>query len=449
MEKISERAPNVEDPYTRLKFERKLFYDIITDMKMSAVFSHTKKEAPKDEMSRNAELLIRAGFVDKLSAGVYSYLPFGFRVLKKIENIIREEMNALDAEELLLPALHPKENWMKTRRWETMDDLYKLKDSSGREFALGPTHEEIFAPLAKKYISSYRDLPKALYQFQNKFRMELRAKSGLLRGREFLMKDLYSFHTDDEKEFERYYARVKNAYRKIFNRAGIGEATYLTLASGGSFSKYSHEFQTITPAGEDKIYLCKTCSVAVNEEIIEEQNACPECNAEKALLRKERAIEVGNIFSLKTKFTEAFGVTYKDKDGIERLVHMGCYGIGLGRLMGAIVEVNADEKGLSWPSSVAPFQLHLIEVPSDNELVKNVAEALYGALLGAGIQVLYDERDVSAGMKFADAELIGIPRAVIVSEKTIEKGTAAFEVRERKGGETLFMTTEELLHIEK
>ena len=415
---------------------------------MSAIFSHTWKDAPKDEVSRNAELLIRAGFVDKLSAGIYSYLPFGLRVLKKIENIIREEMNALGAEELLLPALHPKENWMYSGRWETMDDLYKLTDSSGREFALGPTHEEIIVPLAKKYISSYRDLPKALYQIQNKFRMELRAKSGLLRGREFLMKDLYSFHTDDEKEFEKYYARVKDAYRRIFDRAGIGEATFLTFASGGSFSKYSHEFQTITPAGEDTIYLCEACGVAVNEEIIEEQNSCPECGAEKATLRKERAIEVGNIFPLKTKFTEAFKLTYTDKDGTAKPVHMGCYGIGLGRLMGAVVEVHADEKGLSWPASIAPFDLHLIEVSSKDERVKNAAETLCRALLGAGREVLYDERDVSAGTKFTDAELIGIPRAVIVSEKTLEKGDGAFEVRERKSGKAAFMTAEELLHRE-
>ncbi len=436
---------NKQSPYLNPSRTRPTSYG----MKMSAIFSHTQREAPKDEISRNAELLLRAGFVDKLSAGIYSYLPLGLRVLKKIENIIREEMNALGAEELLLPALHPKENWAETGRWETMDDLYKLTDSSGREFALGPTHEEIIVPLAKKHISSYKDLPKALYQIQNKFRMELRAKSGLLRGREFLMKDLYSFHTGDEKEFEKYYTRVKDAYRKIFNRAGIGEVTFLTFASGGSFSKYSHEFQAITPAGEDTIYLCEACNVAVNEEIIEEQSSCPECGAEKATLRKERAIEVGNIFSLKTKFSDAFKFSYKDKDGVLKPVFMGCYGIGLGRLMGTIAEVWADEKGLSWPSSVAPFQVHLIEVSSENEQVKNAAETLYSALLGAGIEVLYDERDVSAGTKFADAELIGIPRAVIVSEKTLEKIGGVFEVRERKDGKTSFMTTEELLHREK
>lgn len=418
---------------------------MITDMRMSVIFSHTQKEAPNDEVSRNAALLIRAGFVDKLSAGVYSYLPLGFRVLKKIENIIREEMNALGAEEILLPSLHPKENWEKTGRWATMDDLYKVTDSSGRESALGPTHEEIIVPLARKFISSYKDLPKALYQIQNKFRMELRAKSGLLRGKEFLMKDLYSFHTDDEKGFENYYDRVKEAYKKIFDRAGISSATYLTFASGGSFSKYSHEFQTLTPAGEDTIYLCEKCGVAVNDEIIEEQAVCPECGAGKDTLRKERAVEVGNIFSLKTKFTEAFGVTYKDKDGAEKLVTMGCYGIGLGRLMGAIVEVHADQKGLVWPDAVAPFRLHLILIGDEMSNAKKKADELYRKLQDAGIEALYDERNIGAGAKFADAELIGIPQMVIISEKTIEAGE--FEVRTRKSGEVAFKDAEELLKL--
>lgn len=418
---------------------------MITDMRMSVIFSHTQKEAPKDEPSRNAALLIRAGYVDKLSAGVYSYLPLGFRVLKKIENIIREEMSALGAEEVFLPSLHPKENWETTGRWETMDDLYKVTDSSGRESALGPTHEEIITPLAKKFISSYKDLPKALYQIQNKFRMELRAKSGLLRGREFLMKDLYSFHTDDEREFEKYYDRVKEAYRNIFRRAGIGDKTYLTFASGGSFSKYSHEFQTLTSAGEDTIYLCEKCGVAVNDEIIGEQTSCPECGAEKDTLRKERAVEVGNIFPLKTKFTEAFNVTYKDKDGAAKLVTMGCYGIGLGRLMGAICEVHADLKGLSWPAAVAPFHLHLVLIGNEASEVRKKADKLYEELQSMGAEVLYDDRELNAGVKFADAELIGIPQMVIVSEKTLEAGK--FEVKTRADGEVVFKDAEELLKL--
>lgn len=414
-------------------------------MKVSELFTHTQKESPKDEPSRNAALLIRAGFIDKLSAGVYSYLPLGFRVLKKIENIIRDEMNALGAEEIFLPSLHPKENWETTGRWGTMDDLYKVTDASGRESALGPTHEEIITPLAKKFISSYRDLPKALFQIQNKFRMELRAKSGLLRGREFLMKDLYSFHTDNEGDFEKYYSRVQEAYKNIFRRAGIGEVTFLTYAAGGSFSKYSHEFQTLTPAGEDTIYLCEKCGIAINDEIIVAQTSCPECGLDKERLRKERAVEVGNIFPLKTKFTEAFGVTYKDKDGAAKLVVMGCYGIGLGRLMGAIVEVHADEQGLSWPVEVAPFQMHLIYVGNENGEAKKKADTLYEELKSVGIEVLYDDRDMSAGVKFSDAELIGIPQMVIVGEKTLETGK--FEVRTRGSGEVFFKDAKELFQI--
>ncbi|HEY4511126.1 MAG TPA: aminoacyl--tRNA ligase-related protein, partial [Candidatus Paceibacterota bacterium] len=372
-----------------------------------------------------------------------SYLPLGLRVLKNIETIIREEMNALGAHELLLPALHPKENWEKTGRWGTMDDLYKVTDTSGREFALGPTHEEIIVPLAQKFISSYKDLPTALYQIQDKFRMELRAKSGLLRGREFRMKDLYSFHTDDEKEFARYYDRVKEAYKNIFRRAGIGEVTHLTFASGGSFSEYSHEFQTITDAGEDTIYLCDTCGVAINDEIIATQTKCPGCGADKQTLRKVRSIEVGNIFPLKTKFSEAFGLSYKDREGGDKLVRMGCYGIGLGRLMGTIVEIHADEKGLSWPSEVAPFSTHIVRI-GDTLQVRQEADSLYTELSHRNEDVLYDDRDdVSAGVKFADAELIGVPRVVTVSEKNVAKGE--YEVKERATGTVSFAKKEDLL----
>jgi len=415
-------------------------------MKFSELFTHTQKEAPKDETARNAILLIRAGFVDKLSAGVYTYLPLGLRVLKKIENIIREEMLALGAEELLLPALHPKENWIKTGRWDTMDDLYKVSDASGRESALGPTHEEVIVPLAKKFISSYKELPKALFQIQDKFRMELRAKSGLLRGREFLMKDLYSFHTDNPEDFEKYYNRAKEAYKNIFNRVGIGDATFLTYASGGSFSKYSHEFQTLTPAGEDTIYLCEKCNVAINDEIIREQTTCPECGAAKDTLRKEQAIEVGNIFSLKTKFSDIFNLTYKDSDGSQKLVVMGCYGIGLGRLMGAIVEIHADQKGLYWPLSIAPFDFHIVEVGGEKGEVRDAAENLYKELKEKGAEVLYDDRNESAGVKFSDSELIGIPQILVVSEKTLERKDE-FEVKDRKTGKVIFKKKEELYQI--
>ncbi len=386
-------------------------------MLQSKLFTKTQKEAPKDEASINAQLLIRAGFVDKLMAGVYTFLPLGLRVMKKIENIIREEMNAIGGQEIFMPALQPKENWLKTGRWDAMDDLYKVKDASGKEFALGPTHEEIVVPLAQKYVNSYRDFPFYVYQFQNKFRMELRAKSGLLRGREFMMKDLYSFHLSEE-DFSAYYEKAAKAYEKIFQRIGIGEKTYKTFASGGSFSKYSHEYQTVTPAGEDLIHICNQCGLAINDEIKSETEACPSCKG--ADFRKEKAIEVGNIFNLKNKFTKPFDFKIKDEKGGEKEVIMGCYGLGLSRLMGTIVEVFHDEKGILWPEAVAPFKAHLISLGKNSE-----AEKIYADLQKKNIEVLFDDRDVSAGEKFADADLIGIPYRVVVSEKSLAGGGPA------------------------
>ncbi|OGL59042.1 hypothetical protein A3E96_03280 [Candidatus Uhrbacteria bacterium RIFCSPHIGHO2_12_FULL_46_13] len=396
-------------------------------MFQSKLFGKTLRDPPKDEQSINARLLVQAGYVEKLMAGVYSFLPLGLRVLNKIENIIREEINVIGGQELLLPALHPREAWEQTGRWETVDDLYKLTDSSGRDFALGATHEEIITPLAKRDISSYRDLPLALYQFQTKFRMELRAKSGLLRGREFMMKDLYSFHVNEE-DFNAYYKKVADAYKKIFNRTGIGERTVFTFASGGTFSKYSHEFQTLTSAGEDTIYLCEHCGVAVNGEIIDEQKVCPECGRPKDDLKIEKAIEVGNIFPLKTKFSEPFKLTYKDEKGEDRPVLMGCYGIGLGRVTGTIVEVHHDKEGICWPSAVAPYQVHLVRLSDEPEIVKQ-ANALYEKINKLGLDVLYDDRDASAGVKLKDADLIGLPLRLVVSDKTVKDGV--YELKER------------------
>lgn len=396
-------------------------------MKQSQLFTKTQKDAPKDEVSVNAQLLIRAGFVDKLMAGVYNFLPLGLRVMKKIENIIREEMNAIGGQEILMPALHPKENWLKTGRWDAMDDLYKVKDASGKEFALGPTHEEIVVPLAQKYINSYRDFPFYVYQFQNKFRMELRSKSGMLRGREFMMKDLYSFHLSEE-DFSAYYEKAAKAYEKIFQKTGIGEKTYKTFASGGSFSKYSHEYQTVTPAGEDLIHICNQCGLAINDEIKGEVEACPSCKGTD--FRKEKAIEVGNIFNLKNKYTQPFDFKIKDEKGGEKEVIMGCYGLGLSRLMGTIVEVFHDEKGIIWPEAVAPFQVHLISLGKNEE-----AEKIYNDLIKKGIEVLYDDRDETAGKKFADSDLVGIPYRVVVSEKSLKAGGVEVEKRNKEKSE--------------
>lgn len=398
-----------------------------TPMLQSKLFTRTRRDAPKDEVAKNAQLLIRAGYIDKLAAGVYTYLPLGLRVLKKIETIIREEMNAVGGMELLMPSFHPKELWEKTGRWNTMDDLYKVTDSSGREVALGPTHEEVVTPLVGSFVSSYRDLPVYVYQFQNKFRMELRAKSGILRGREFIMKDFYSFHRD-EKDLADYYEKMKAAYTRVFERAGIGEKTYLTFASGGSFSKYSHEFQMVTDAGEDIIHICDKCKIAINKEVKVEQPDCPSCGNTE--LREEKAIEVGNIFELKTKYSGAFELTYTDEAGKPQPIQMGCYGIGLGRLMGSVVEVFADEKGIVWPEAIAPFRLHLLNLSTDDDAVSSAGEELYKALEAKGIEVLYDERkNVSAGEKFKDSDLLGIPTRVVISKKTLAEGKLEMKKR--------------------
>ncbi|MCL5006722.1 MAG: His/Gly/Thr/Pro-type tRNA ligase C-terminal domain-containing protein [Patescibacteria group bacterium] len=383
-------------------------------MRQSELFVKTQREDPKEEESVNAKLLIRAGYVDKVMAGVYTLLPLGQRVIKKIEGIIREEMERIGGVEIFMPTLQPAANWEKTGRYEVYDTLFKFKSFfSKSDYVLGPTHEEIVTPLMGKFVFSYKDLPLAVFQIQNKFRDELRSKSGLLRGREFLMKDLYSFHSSEE-DLEKFYKRVSSSYGKIFRRVGIGRLTYFTYASGGTFSKYSHEFQTLTSAGEDVIYICNKCRVAVNREIIEDlHGACPECGNKD--LREEKAIEVANIFPLKTRFSSAFGLKFAGADGRENLVQMGCYGIGLSRLLGTVVEVAHDDKGIIWPEQIAPFKFHLIE------LKKGKGRDLYRRLTKAGAEVLYDDREATAGEKFADADLIGIPWRLVVSEKTKNK----------------------------
>lgn len=392
------------------------------------------REAPKDEAAANAKLLVRAGFVDKLMAGVYSFLPLGLRVLKNIEAIVREEMDAIGGKELLMPALHPLENYVKTGR-EKIDVLFHTESSTGNKMVLGQSHEEVVAPLVKKFVSSWRDLPFAVYQIQTKFRNELRAKSGIFRGREFLMKDLYSFHLTED-DFARYYEEVKKAYMRVFKRVGIGETTYITRASGGTFSRYSDEFQTLTDAGEDTIHLCEKCRVAVNDEIWGEIKKCPSCGNGK--VKTARSIEVGNIFPLKTRFAEAFDLKVKDERGRDTLLTMGCYGIGISRLMGAIAETHHDERGILWPETVAPFRVHLIEVKSQKTKVKREAERVYKFLTGKGIEVLYDDRDdKTAGEKFADADLIGIPWRVVISERSVAQNGVEIKERAKKAAHVI------------
>ncbi len=401
-------------------------------MRMSQFFFKSVKEAPKDEVSLNAQLLTRAGFVQKLSAGVYSYFPLGLRVLNKIENIIREEMNNIGGQELLMPALHPKEIWEESGRWKTADYLYKLKDRQGKEYALGATHEEVISDIARKYVSSYRDLPLSLYQIQTKFRDELRPKSGLLRTKEFLMKDLYSFHAD-EKDFKKYYEQVKKAYLKIFKRCGF-EKVIIAEAGGGTFTNdYTHEFQIPTEAGEDAIVFCSKGDYARNREIADRKkgNKCPKCGA---ILKYAKTIEVGNIFPLATRFSEPMGVYFIDKNGKKKPVIMGCYGIGPSRVMGAVVEVYHDKNGIVWPDEIAPFKVHLILLENNrNKKIKDTADKIYQDLQKKGIEVLYDEREKkTAGEKFADADLIGIPLRAVISEKTLKQDAVELKKRDEQ-----------------
>lgn len=395
-------------------------------MRATELFTKIERTFPKDEEATNARWLIRAGYVDKVMAGVYSFLPLGLRVIKKIEGIIREEMNALGGQELHLPVLHPKENWQITKRWDTLDVLFKLKGHGDKDFALGPTHEEVIVPLAKRFINSYQDLPVALYQIQTKFRNEPRAKSGILRGREFLMKDLYSFHAE-EKDLDAFYDRAKKSYENIFSRTGLD--ALLVEASGGTFSEFSHEFQVIHESGEDTIFHCP-CGFAQNREIFKGETGfpCPRCG--KPVL-SSRATEVGNIFRLGTGFSDPFQLTYRDSEGNEKPVIMGCYGIGVGRLMGTIVEVHHDEKGIMWPSSVAPYAVHLLAFSGKtSDAVAKLGEKLYTDWLKRGWEVLYDDREVSPGEKLAESDIMGIPWRVIVSEK------AGVDIEVKRRGET-------------
>jgi prolyl-tRNA synthetase len=400
-------------------------------MRQSQLFTKTIKELPKDETSFNAQILLRAGFISKESAGIYSYLPLGLKVLNKISGIIREEMDKIGGQEILMPALTPKDGWTKTGRWETLDVLFKLAGGDEKEYALGATHEETVTPLAQKFIFSYRDLPFAVYQIQTKFRNELRAKAGLLRGREFLMKDLYSFHASQE-DLDKYYEVVEKAYYKIYERCGLLEMTYLTFAAGGTFSKFSHEFQTITDAGEDKIFICDKCDIAINEEIIAEQKVCPHCQGEK--LRTAKAVEVGNIFKLGNKFSQAFGVEFTDEKGEKHNPVMGCYGIGPSRLMGTIAEILHDDKGVIWPEEISPFRVHLLVLGKSAE-VRDKAEELYQELSRHDIDVLLDDRDMAAGEKFADADLIGCTYRAVISEKTLKKNNIELKKRSSKNME--------------
>ncbi|PIQ92271.1 MAG: prolyl-tRNA synthetase [Parcubacteria group bacterium CG11_big_fil_rev_8_21_14_0_20_39_22] len=415
-------------------------------MRQSKLFTKTRREAPKDEISKNAELLIRAGFIHKEMAGVYDFLPLGLLVIEKIKNIVREEMDKIGGQEIQMSSLQRKELWERTDRWsdKNVDVWFKSKLNSGGEVGFGWSHEEPITDMMKNYIGSYRDLPIYPYQFQSKLRNELRAKSGIMRGREFLMKDMYSY-TTDEKSHQEFYDSVIEAYHRIFEKLGIGDITYLTLASGGAFTQFSHEFQTITESGEDVIYLEREKKIAVNKEVLNDEVLKKE-GIERGNLEEVKAAEVGNIFDFKDIKSKELGLYFKDEKGEEKPVHLGSYGIGITRIMGTIAEIFSDDKGLVWPKNISPFDVHLISVGAEkSEAVKTAVDKLYDNLNSKGLTVLYDDRDLRPGEKFADSDLIGIPTRFIISEKTLEQGK--IEVKDRETGKVEMLEEEDAVSI--
>lgn len=393
-------------------------------MKLSQNFTKTLREAPADEVSKNAQLLIRAGYVYKEMAGAYAYLPLGLRVLEKIKQIVREEMNSIGSQELIMTSLQNKAVWEKSGRWsdDKVDVWFKSALQDGTEVGFGWTHEEPIVQMMQQYTHSYKDLPVSLYQFQTKMRNELRAKSGIMRGREFVMKDMYSFHASAE-DLASYYDKAIEAYKRVYERLGLGDDTYVTFASGGAFTKFSHEFQTICDAGEDVIYLHREKNIAINEEVLEE--AVKELGVSKTELEPVKTAEVGNIFNFGTQKAEDMELYFADKNGEQRPVYLGSYGIGVTRVMGVVAEKFADESGLVWPENIAPARVYLVQIGDVNEQ----AGALYNKLWSYGIETIWDDRDMRPGEKFADADLMGIPHRVVISPKTVEAGKLEYKTR--------------------
>ncbi len=385
-------------------------------MKLSQTFVRPTKTVSGDGDTLNYQLLTKGGFVDQLMAGVYTYLPLGLRVLRNIEQIVREEMDGLGAEEILMPTLHPKVPWVTTGGWDNIDVLFKIKSRTGNDYALGQSEEEVVTPVVMSRVVSYKQLPQKVYQIHWKYRDELRAKSGIMRGREFFMKDMYSFHTSQE-DFDKFYAEVKAAYLRIYKRLGL--TAKVTEASGGAFTtKVSYEFMVLTDAGEDDILYCEKCDFCVNTEIakVKEGDECP--LGKDGKLKMARASEVGNVFDLGRKYGKDFDLGYVDEHDQKQYPIMGCYGIGISRVMGVIVEKYADEKGIVWPKTVAPAAVHVVRLGTDKEVIQ-AADNLYSELTKAGIATLYDDRDAPAGAKFADADLIGVPIRLTLSTRTL------------------------------
>ncbi len=410
-------------------------------MRLSQLFTKTRKEAPADEQAKNARLLIRAGFIHKEMAGVYTILPLGLRVMENIIQIVKEEMNAVGGIQMKTSALQSKEVWDPTGRWDdtVVDNWFKTKLKNGTELGLSFTNEEAYSNIMKNFVNSYKDLPVYPYDFKTIFRNETRSKSGLMRGREFYWKALYSF-SKDQKEHEAFYQTMKSAYMRIFDKVGLGDQTHLTFAAGGTFSKYSHEFQTISESGEDVIYVDPTKEIAINKEVFTDE-VLRDLGVDKANVQEKKAIEVGNIFSLGHKFSEPLGLTYTDTEGKDVPVFMGSYGIGITRLMGAVAEVLSDDKGLVWPEAVAPAMVYLVRL-GENKDTLSAADALYNTLTDEGIGVLYDDRELRAGEKFADADLLGIPYRLVVSDKTVASGK--HELKKRTENATTMLKPDEI-----
>jgi len=405
-------------------------------MKQSQIFAKTKKEAPKGAETISHKYLTRGDFIDQLAAGIYTFLPLGWRVYSKIENIIREEMNKLGGQELLMPTLIPQNLWQETKRWDKIDPpLFKVRDRHEKRFGLGSTHEEVITDLIRKRVSSYQDLPLYLYQIQNKFRNEMRATGGLLRVREFIMKDLYSFNSS-EKDSLAFYEKIKIAYLTIFKRAGL-EVVAVEANSGTIGGDLSHEFILFAETGEDKIFFCPKCRYGANFEKVGDLKECPEC---KGSLEEKSGIEAGHIFYLGTKYSKAMKAEFVDQSGKKKPIVMGCYGIGLGRLLAAIVEASHDEQGIIWPETVAPFKVHLINLVND----KKEADQIYRKMIENKIEVLYDDRDKAPGEKFAEADLIGIPYRVVVSEKTLSQNSV--EVKKRNSHKIELIKIDKILN---
>jgi prolyl-tRNA synthetase len=411
-------------------------------LRLSKNFAKTAKSVPAGEVARNAKLLIRAGFVHKETAGVYALLPLGLAVLENIKEIIREEMNAIGGQELIMTNLQRKELWEKTDRWDNkkVDIWFKTELQNGHELGLAWSHEEPITNMMTSFIHSYRDLPAYVYQFQTKLRNELRAKSGIMRCREFVMKDLYSYSLD-EKAHQKFYESMQETYMKIFEQAGLGKSTYLTFASGGAFTQFSHEFQTVTEAGEDTIYIDEHKNIAINEEVMTDE-VIKQLGADKKKLKKTKAAEVGNIFSFGDVKSKQLNLYYDDENDKTKPVILGSYGIGVTRLMGVIAEHFADAKGLAWPENIAPAKVCLVRI-GDEEKVVQAAEELFNELKANNISVVYDDRDARPGEKFADADLMGIPVRAVISQKTLAK--EKIEIKHRKSDKTKFLSQDELV----